>query len=144
MVQLKCLARFRLCFCRWIQHNSKTSNGDISLTASKDGIIFMKFRSVNCLKVIRPLKQLSKVSVRYHSQEYLLRKFSTNYFQSWGLFLVKFHAFTIFLWARLDGWVWSMKINLWEASFLDIKTTFRSQKPHCKIFRRKCIKNESH
>ena len=96
-------AGYRLFFCRWMQHNSKNSNGNISLTASKVGIILinhLKFRSTNCLSVIRPPKQLSKVSVRYRSQEYLVRKFSTNYFAKhlkWSLLLVKFHAFTIIL-----------------------------------------------
>ena len=46
----------------------------ISLTASKNGII-LKFRSVNCLSTSRPLKQLSKVSVRCCSQEYLFGNF---------------------------------------------------------------------
>ena len=73
--------------------------GDISLTTSKDGIL-LKFRSVNCLSISGTLKQQSKVSVPCLSQEYLLQKFSVNYYQRiWisrqKLYLVKFHAFSI-------------------------------------------------
>ena len=39
---------------------------------------------------------------------------STYLWQS--LFLVKFHAFSIFFWALLDGWLWRMKIILCETS----------------------------
>ena len=57
-------------------YNSRNSNGDISLTGSKDGIIlinslYLKFRSVNCLSVIRQLKQLLKVLVCYYLEKYL-------------------------------------------------------------------------
>ena len=48
------------CFCRWIKQNSTDSNGDISQTTSKDGVILfnylhLMFRSINCLSVIRLL-----------------------------------------------------------------------------------------
>ena len=41
--------------CRWMQQSSSTSDGDISLTTSKDGIILinylhLSFRPFNCLK----------------------------------------------------------------------------------------------
>ena len=59
------------------------SSRNISLTVSKDGIILMnslylKFRAVNCLSIIRSLKQLSKVLVQWRFQEYLLGKLSGN------------------------------------------------------------------
>ena len=36
------------------------------------------------LAISRPLKQLSKVSVWYHSQEYFFGKFSASYYQIIG------------------------------------------------------------
>ena len=86
-VHLRCLTGSRMCLCGWIQHSSYKSNGFISLTASKDGVILinsfhLKFRSFNCLSINRPLSQLSKVSAQWRSQEYLFRKFSANYYQS--------------------------------------------------------------
>ena len=33
-----------------------------------------------------------------------------------SLFLVKFHASSIFFWTPLDEWLWSMKSILWETS----------------------------
>ena len=53
--------RSRILLCRLIQHSFWNLSGDISLTASKDRTI-LKFRSVNCLTITPPLKQLSKVS----------------------------------------------------------------------------------
>ena len=47
---LRCLTRSSMCLCRWIQHSFQNSGGDISLTASEDGII-LKFRSVDCLSI---------------------------------------------------------------------------------------------
>ena len=54
--------------------------GDMSLTASKEGII-LQFTSVNCQSISRALKQLLKVSARCRSQEYLFGKFSINHYQ---------------------------------------------------------------
>ena len=51
----------------------------MSLTVSNDGII-LKFRSVNCLSISRPLKQQSKVAVRCRSQEYLIGNVSATYY----------------------------------------------------------------
>ena len=53
------------------------------LTAVKGGIILivsshLKFRFVNCLRISRPLKQLSKASVWLLSQEYFFKTFSAN------------------------------------------------------------------
>ena len=53
--------------------------GDMSLTASKEGII-LSFTSVNCQSISRALKQLLKVSARCRSQEYLFGKFSINHY----------------------------------------------------------------
>ena len=49
------------------------------MAASKVAIMLVnflhsKFRSVNRLSISRPLKQLSRVSVGWRSQEYLFRK----------------------------------------------------------------------
>ena len=55
------------------------------LIASKDGIIWhhfhLQFRSLNYLSISRPLKQLSKISLRWCSQEHLFVKVSANYYQ---------------------------------------------------------------
>ena len=48
------------------------SSGDISPTASKDGII-LKFRPVNCLSISRPLKQQSKVTAVSLSRIFVVR-----------------------------------------------------------------------
>ena len=122
------LDRSRMCFCRWIQHSSWNSHGNISLAASKDGIIFinylhLKFRSVNCISISRPLKQPSKVSVWCCSQEYLFRKFSTILLSKhhWQTFFeVKFHAFSIFFRKHLFIFIY-----LFTHLILDIQTTFR-------------------
>ena len=58
----------------------------ISLTIDNDDIILIdylhwKFGSVNFLKIRRPLKQLSKLSVARRSQKYLLGNFSANHHQ---------------------------------------------------------------
>ena len=84
-VHLRCLAGSRMCLCKWKQHSSLNLNGDISLIASKDDIIlikllYMKFKSVNCLSADRSLKQLSKGSVWWLSYEYLSGKVSSNYY----------------------------------------------------------------
>ena len=60
-----------------------------------------------------------------------------------SLFLVKSHAFSRFFWKPLDGCVWIIKIVFQKHLILDVKTTFRLQKPHCKHFWWKDIKNES-
>ena len=93
----------------------------------------MKFRSVNCLSISRTLKQLSKVSVPYRSQEYLFGHFlSKDLWQR--LYLLKFHAFRIFFWIPLDGYVWSMRIILWYASYFGHSNNIHTPKPHCKNF----------
>ena len=56
-------------------------------TASKDGnylinCLHLKLKSVNCQRISRPLKQLSKASAWCHSREYLLGEFPANYYQS--------------------------------------------------------------
>ena len=107
-----------MCLCRWMQHIFYNSSGDVSLIASKDGII-LKFMSVNCLSISRSLKKLSKESVRYRSHEYLFRNYSVNYYQRVCgriYFPVKFHAFSRFFWTSLDKCVWRKKIVLWDAS----------------------------
>ena len=87
MVHLGCLTESRISISRLIQNRSYSSNGDIFLTARKDGIILtnsfhLKFKSFNCLRISRPLTQLSKVFIRCSSQEYLFGKFSASYYQS--------------------------------------------------------------
>ena len=61
-----------------------------------------------------------------------------------GLFLIKSHLFSIFFSTPLDGCV----CIYWKLVFeghpiLDAKATFKLQKPHCKNFWWKHIKNES-
>ena len=34
-----------------------------------------------------------------------------------SLYIVKFHDFSIFFWTPLEGFVWSMRIILWDASY---------------------------
>ena len=58
----------------------------IYLAAIKNRIIliiyiYIKFMSGNCLSIIRPLKQLSKVSIQCCSNEYFFVKFSANYYE---------------------------------------------------------------
>ena len=57
-----------------------------------------------------------------------------------SLFLAKSHAFRIFFWTPLDGCVCVMKIKM--HLIFGLKTAFRLQKPHCKNFWWKHIKNE--
>ena len=57
-----------------------------SLTTCKGDIILMntlhlKFRLINCLSIRWPLKQLSKVSLLWCSQEHLFGKFYANCYQ---------------------------------------------------------------
>ena len=110
---LRCLTEYSMCLCEWIQNSFQNSSGYISLAASKDGII-LKFTSVNCLSIIRPLKQLSKVSVvslsRIFVRNFFCKLLSKYLWRS--LYIVKFYAFSIFFWTPLDGFVWSMKIIL--------------------------------
>ena len=107
-----------MCLCGWIQYSFQTSSGDISLAANEDEII-LKFRSVNCLSIIRPLKQLSKVSAvsfsRIFVRIFFCKLLSKYLWQS--LYNVKFHAFSIFFWTTLDRFVWSVRIILWDASY---------------------------
>ena len=60
---------------------------------------------------------------------------------------IKFHTFSIFFWRHLNECVWSMKIILWDVSYVrhsnNIRTTFTLQKTHCKNFWWNCDKNES-
>ena len=107
-----------MCLCGWIQHSYQNSSGDISPAVSKDGMI-LKSRPVNCLSIIRPLKQLSKVSVVSLSRIFIRKFFSKllSKYLWWSLYIVKFHAFCIFFWTPLDGFVWSMRINFWYASY---------------------------
>ena len=95
-------------------------NTDISLTARRDcnnltNSLHSKFRSVKCLSLRWPLKQLSKVPVQWNFQEYLFGKVSVSYYQSicWRL---KFYAFSIFFCTSLDRCTWSMEIILGEVS----------------------------
>ena len=41
IIHFKCLTRPRVSFCKWTEHSSWKSNGDICLTTSKDGIGLM-------------------------------------------------------------------------------------------------------
>ena len=62
-----------------------SSNG-VSLMANKDDIILisylhLQFRSVNCLKIRRPLKQLPKLTFPWRSQMQFFRNFFANQYQ---------------------------------------------------------------
>ena len=61
-----------------------------------------------------------------------------------SLFLVKYYAFSIFLWTPLDGCVWIMKLFFEAHLILNVKTTFRLQKPHFVNVWWKHIKNDSY
>ena len=107
-----------MCLCRWIQHSFQYLSGDFSLAASNGGIIW-KFRSANCLRISRPLKQLLKVSAVPISRIAVWKffcKLLSNYLWR-SLYIVKFHDFSIFFWTPLEGFVWSMRIILWDASY---------------------------
>ena len=49
-------------------------------------------------------------------------------------FILKFRAFKIFFWIPLDGYVWSMRIILWYASYFGHSNNIHTPKPHCKNF----------
>ena len=115
---------YRINLYRGIQHSFENSSGGISLEANKDGII-LKFRSVNCLTIIRPLKQLSKVSTVLLSRIFVLKFFckflSKHLWRS--LHVVKFPASSIFSWTPLDGCVWNMRIiHMWIINYLQCKS----------------------
>ena len=81
--ELRWLTGSRLCLYRWTQHSSQNSNKDISLTASKGGIILinylhLKIRSVKCLCISRSIKKISKVSIGV----VLKNMCSTNFLQN--------------------------------------------------------------
>ena len=73
------LTGFRMCLCRWMQHSSYNSKGDIYLTASKDGIILInslhfKFRSVNCLSTTQSLIKPTIKSIKASLVESIFSK----------------------------------------------------------------------
>ena len=141
MLHLRCLTGYRMCLCGWIQYSFQNSRGDISLAASKDGII-LKIRSVNCLSIIRPLKQLSKVSAVSLSIIFVWYFFGKLLSKYLWRSSYKVHAFSKFFWTPLDGFV-----EVWELFFetyliLDVQTTFTLQEPHCKDFWWNCNKSE--
>ena len=96
----------------------------------------MKFRSVNFPSISWPLKQLSKVSMQCRSQEYLFEIFckllSKNLWEN--LYLVKFHAFSMFFWIPSGRCVWRTKIILWDTSYFRTETTLTLQKSRYKNF----------
>ena len=108
----------RISLNRGIQHSFENLCGDISLAASKNKII-LKFSPVNCLSIIQPLKKLSKVSAvllsRIFFQKFFWKFLSKHLWRS--LYVVQFHAFSIFFWPPLDRCVWSIGIILWGASY---------------------------
>ena len=56
--------------------------GDISLTATKDGIILIDSLNLKFKSKQKPtIKTISKASVRRHSKECVFEHFSTNYYQ---------------------------------------------------------------
>ena len=121
----------RIYIPRWIQNRSYNSNRVIFLTVSKDGIILtnsshLKFRSVNCLRISRPFKQLSKVFVRCCSQGCLFGKFPANYYR------------------RICGGVFIFRAPFDRGSEVS-KLFFETDviKQNCKKLRWKSIKNES-
>ena len=91
---LECLTLSRIWLCTWIQHNSQNANADISLSASKEDTISsstfsdwnlclqQKLFSFRSLRISQPLKELTKVSLWWHSQEYLFANIYTNYHQN--------------------------------------------------------------
>ena len=125
-----------MCLCRWIQHSFQYLSRDFSLAASNGGIIW-KFRSANCLRISRPLKQLLKVSAVPISRIAVWKffcKLLSNYLWR-SLYIVKFHDFSIFFWTPLEGFVWSLIRLFFEMHLiLCIQTTSTLQEPHCKIF----------
>ena len=125
-----------MCLCRWIQHSFQYLSGDFSLAASNGGIVW-KFRSANCLRISRPLKQLLKVSAVPISRIAVWKffwKLLSNYLWR-SLYIVKFHDFSIFFWTPLEGFVWSLIRLFFEMHLiLCIQTTSTLQEPHCKIF----------
>ena len=96
--------------------------GDISLTASRDGIVLIRYlhlnlRLVNCLSIKPTFKTIIKSIYPVQFSRAFVRKtfcklLSKHLRQS--LLLIKFHALSIFFWTPLVR-VWSMKIILcWE------------------------------
>ena len=97
----------------------------------------MKFRSVNCLNISRPLKELSKVSVRWRCRKYIFGKVLHIAIKTSVMNFI-FSKFLLFG-KLLDGCVWSMKIILskhlvlgdmvkrevWVASYELLVTSFK-------------------
>lgn len=91
-VHLLCLTGSKICLCLFAGgHNtalsSYNSNGDISLTAKKDGFILisslhMKFRSVNCIWIRQSLKQLSKHLSRAMLKSYMFSAYCFEHLQT--------------------------------------------------------------
>ena len=102
--------------------------------------LHLKFRSVNCLTINQPLKQLSeywfKKSLKFNIKAPVAEFISG-----------KVYAFSIFFQKPLGRYVWSMKIALWEASCFrcsnNLSSCLKLQKHHCKYFWKKEIRNES-
>ena len=91
----------------------------------------MTFRSINCIGMNRPWKQLWKVYVRCRPQESLFKKVFAKLpkHQCRSLFLLSFHVFSILLKTSAELCLCSMNIILAHL-ILDIQTKFRPQKPH--------------
>ena len=115
--------------CLRTQHSSWNSSRDIFLTVSKEGIILidslhLSLRSINCLNISRPLKQLLKVSVQWRSQKHLLGKFSANYYQRIcsGVY---FWQSSIVVWMPLDRCVQAWELFIERYFIFDIETNIQ-------------------
>ena len=78
----------------------------VKMESPKSTVSIWGFRSVNCLGIRQPLKQLLKVPARCFSQGYLSRKFSANYYQSTHLQIN----------VKMEIAFWTMKTILWDTS----------------------------
>ena len=92
--------------------------------------LHLKLRSVSFLSISRLLIQLSLEAVRWGSQEYFFGNFQLVVTKSsvTEILFSKFDAFSIFSWTLLDGCVWSMKVNLWGASYSRHSNNIQSSK----------------
>ena len=100
---------------------------------------------INCLSISRLLKQPSKVSVRYPSQEYLFGNFSVNKGSVAEFIFSKIPCFqhilpNAFTEMRLKYENYYLRCM----EILDIQTTLTLQKPLCKYFWWNCNKNKSY
>ena len=71
----------RACLCRWIQpliFKCRYVKMEVEWRSNH----FNQLSSFEVEVIIRPLEQLSKVSVRCSFQEFLFRKFCANYYQN--------------------------------------------------------------